>query len=151
MDLVHQRAGRIDDVQSAHPGDRVYLGRDTMRGKHERRTRGHLVGIADKCRTDSLQFGDHLSVVHNFVTYAYRCAVAHQREADRLDGPFHARAWPRRAVQSVLLANWRYGRIVDWFKRILCHCRTVAWLPHRSNLLASAHRSCETTLADYVI
>jgi hypothetical protein len=88
--LGDQRAGRVDRPQAAR-GRLVVDGRgDAVRGQHDGRALGDLLGLLDEDRAERLEPLDHVDVVHDLLAHVDRRAVDLQRLLDGLHGPVDA-------------------------------------------------------------
>jgi hypothetical protein len=86
MDLGHQRAGGIENLQVAALGLGPYRQRDTVGAENNRGTIRDIRKILYKDRTFSAQILHDKPVMHHFVPDVDRGAKTRQREFDDVDG-----------------------------------------------------------------
>ena len=92
MHLGHQRAGRVDRLESALLGLRVDRGRDAVGGEDDGGALGHLVELLDEDRTARLEVGDDVLVVDDLLADVDRRAVQVERLLHRDHRAVHAGA-----------------------------------------------------------
>ena len=90
--LGHQGAGRVDGAQFAVHGLLADCGGHSVRGEHDHRAFGHLVGLVDEDRAAFGQPVDDVAVVHDLLAHVDRGAVGVQGLLDGHHGPVDARA-----------------------------------------------------------
>ena len=106
--LVHlgdQRAGRVDRLQRPRRRRRVHRRGDTVRGEHDARALGHLVGLVHEDRAARRQRLDHVLVVDDLLAHVDRGAVVLERLLDGDDRPVDAGAVAARRGQEHALAG----------------------------------------------
>ena len=90
--LGHERAGRVDRLQTAI-GCRVHdRRRDAVRAEDDVRALGHLVDLVDEDRARRLELGHDVDVVHDLLAHVDRRAVVLERLLDGDDGAVDAGA-----------------------------------------------------------
>ena len=95
--LRHERAGRIDRLQTAI-GCRGHDGRrDAVRAEDDVGALGNLVDLLDEDRAGRLELGHHVDVVHDLLAHVDRGAEALEGLLDGDDGPVDAGAVARGA------------------------------------------------------
>jgi hypothetical protein len=92
VDLAHQRAGRVDDVEVACRSGRADGGGDAVGGEDERRAGRDLIDFLDEHRAAPLEVGDHVGVVDDLLADVDAGAVVVQGLLDDLDCALDARA-----------------------------------------------------------
>ena len=98
--LRHERAGRVDRLQTAI-GCRVHDGRrHAVRAEDDVRALGHLVDLVDEDRARCLELGDDVDVVHDLLAHVDRRAEALERLLDGDHGAVHAGAIAARSGQQ---------------------------------------------------
>ena len=90
--LRDERAGGVDDVESAGRGLLADGRCHPVRGEDDGRAVGHLVEFVDEHRALLLEVGDHARVVHDLAADVHRPRVALQREFDDVDRALDAGA-----------------------------------------------------------
>jgi hypothetical protein len=97
VDLAHERAGGVDDVEIAGGGGRADGGGDAVGGEHERGAGRYLVDLLDEHRAAALEVGDDVGVVDDLLADVDARAVVLERLLDDLDRALDAGArGPRR-------------------------------------------------------
>ncbi len=92
MDLGDERAGGVDNAQSAILGAIPFAGRDPMSAEDHALAGGNLVEALDKNRAFAFERFEHETVVDDLMAHVERAAVRAQRAADRLDRAIDAGA-----------------------------------------------------------
>ena len=92
VDLVHERAGRVDHVEPARGRVCLHLRRDAVRGEDDGRAVRHLVELLDEDRAALLELTDDVDVVDDLLADVDRGAALVERALDDLDRALHAGA-----------------------------------------------------------
>ena len=107
--LRHERAGRVDGLQTAI-GCRVHDGRrHPVRAEDDVGALGHLVDLLDEDRALALELGHDVDVVHDLLAHVDRRAEALERLLDGDDGAVDAGAVAARRGEQHPLVSGRRG------------------------------------------
>jgi hypothetical protein len=122
MHLAHQRAGRVDDIQSAFLRLLTHGRRDPMRAEHHIRARRNIVQVFHEDHAALFERAHHMLVMHNRVAHIQGRAERLQREIDHLDGIRDACAEPARRRQQHFLHRPEVYLIRAYFVRSDAEC-----------------------------
>jgi hypothetical protein len=86
--LGHERAGRVDRVQTPCPGVLVHRRRHTVGRKDHRPPLGNIELVLDEDRAASLEVADDMGVVDDLLANVNGRPVQVEELLDRVDGPF---------------------------------------------------------------
>ncbi len=117
VDLRHQRAGRIDNVEVAEFRAALHLLRHAMRGEDCNRAGRHFVDFLDEDRAAVPERIDDALVVHDFVADIDRRAIFLERALDDVDRPLNAGAKAARLRENDL----QTGSLLS-HRRASLHC-----------------------------
>ena len=103
--LRHERAGRVDRLQTAIGCRGHDRRRHSVRAEDDVRARRHLVDLVDEDRAGRFELGHHVDVVDDLLAHVDGRAEALERLLDRDDRAVDARAVPARGGEQHLLLS----------------------------------------------
>ena len=99
VDLGHQRAGRVDDLQRTLLGLLEHARRDAVRAENRVRPFGHVVQLVHEYDAAGLEPLHDVAVVYDFLADVDGRAVDLQRQIHDSYGAIHTRTKPPRIRQ----------------------------------------------------
>ena len=89
VNLAHERAGRVDDAESALLGAPADLGCHAVGGEHQGRAGRHVVDLLHEHGTLALEVSHDVGVVHDLPADVDGRREPVDRPLDDVDGPLH--------------------------------------------------------------
>lgn len=86
MDLSHQRAGCIQNLELTLGGNLSDFGRYTVSAEYYPASGGNVVQLLHKDHALGLELVNHILVVDYFTSYIERRAIDFERQIDDIDG-----------------------------------------------------------------
>src|SRR6266705_1906019 len=100
VDLGHQRAGGVDDLEITRPGLLVDLRGDAVGREDHGRARRDLVQLVHEDGALGLEPAHDVQVVHDLLAHVDGGAIGLEGDLDDVDGPVHTGAVPTRGRQQ---------------------------------------------------